>query len=61
MVHYNFTESCMERDNSTSPSEAKEFGIADKVLSRPMQGEEAEAESTKLPLKKAAVQVTNQT
>lgn len=60
IVHYNFTERCMERDNFMSPTEAKEFGIIDKVLSHPMQEEEAEAESTKLPLKEATLEVTNQ-
>ena len=50
----------MERDNFMSPTEAKEFGIIDKVLSHPMQEEEAEAESTKLSLKEATIEVTNQ-
>ncbi|XP_024222839.1 ATP-dependent Clp protease proteolytic subunit isoform X1 [Bombus vosnesenskii] len=53
-------ERCMERDNFMSPTEAKEFGIIDKVLSHPMQEEEAEAESTKLSLKEAVTEVTNQ-
>ncbi|XP_060813874.1 ATP-dependent Clp protease proteolytic subunit, mitochondrial isoform X2 [Bombus pascuorum] len=54
-------ERCMERDNFMSPTEAKEFGIIDKVLSHPMQEEaEAEAESTKLPLKEATLEATNQ-
>ncbi|XP_020720072.1 ATP-dependent Clp protease proteolytic subunit, mitochondrial isoform X2 [Bombus affinis] len=53
-------ERCMERDNFMSPTEAKEFGIIDKVLSHPMQEEEAEAESTKLSLKEATIEVTNQ-
>lgn len=29
----------MERDNFMSPTEAKEFGIIDKVLAHPMQEE----------------------
>ncbi|CAK9833837.1 ATP-dependent Clp protease proteolytic subunit, mitochondrial [Anthophora retusa] len=40
-------ERCMERDNFMSPAEAKEFGIIDKVLTHPMQ--EEEAQQTKLP------------
>lgn len=59
IIHYNFTERCMERDNFMSPTEAKEFGIIDKVLSQPMQ-EEEEVESTKLPLKEATLEVTTQ-
>lgn len=33
----------MERDNFMSPTQAKEFGIIDKVLAYPMQEETAEA------------------
>jgi len=33
----------MERDNFMSPTQAKEFGIIDKVLAHPMQEETAEA------------------
>lgn len=32
----------MERDNFMSPTEAKEFGIIDKVLAHPMQEESTE-------------------
>lgn len=32
----------MERDNFMSPTEAKEFGIIDKVLAHPMQEEATE-------------------
>ncbi|XP_011258689.1 uncharacterized protein LOC105252805 isoform X2 [Camponotus floridanus] len=35
-------EKGMERDNFMSPTEAKEFGIIDKVLAHPMQEESAE-------------------
>lgn len=33
----------MERDNFMSPTQAKEFGIIDKVLAHPMQEESTEA------------------
>lgn len=33
----------MERDNFMSPTQAKEFGIIDKVLAHPMQEETAKA------------------
>ncbi|XP_020286082.1 ATP-dependent Clp protease proteolytic subunit, mitochondrial [Pseudomyrmex gracilis] len=32
-------EKCMERDNYMSPTEAKEFGLIDKILAHPMQDE----------------------
>lgn len=60
ITRYNFTERCMERDNFMNPSEAKEFGIIDKVLCQPMQ---EEAENTKLKertLKEATLEVTTQ-
>lgn len=34
-----FVEKVMERDNFMSPTEAKEFGIIDKILAHPMQEE----------------------
>lgn len=34
-----FVEKCMERDNYMSPTEAKEFGLIDKILAHPMQDE----------------------
>ncbi|XP_077265305.1 caseinolytic protease proteolytic subunit [Temnothorax americanus] len=37
----------MERDNFMSPTQAKEFGIIDKVLAHPMQEETAEAATEK--------------
>jgi len=37
------TAKSMERDNFMSPTQAKEFGIIDKVLAHPMQEETAEA------------------
>lgn len=44
----------MERDNFMSPTQAKEFGIIDKVLAHPMQEETAETamEKTDNVLKK---------
>lgn len=51
-VVYNFkhcilTESRMERDNFMTPTEAKDFGLIDKVLAHPMQEETAEANTEK--------------
>lgn len=37
----------MERDNFMSPTQAKEFGIIDKVLAHPMQEETTEATTEK--------------
>lgn len=37
----------MERDNFMSPTEAKEFGIIDKILAHPMQEETTKEEIEK--------------
>lgn len=43
LIHKNYVAAkSMERDNFMSPTQAKEFGIIDKVLAHPMQ-ETAEA------------------
>lgn len=47
----------MERDNFMSPTQAKEFGIIDKVLTHPMQEEE---ETSTTNLTEAAVEATLQ-
>lgn len=41
-------ERSMERDNFMSPSQAKEFGIIDKVLAHPLQEEEENPSVTTL-------------
>nr|KAF7425897.1 hypothetical protein H0235_008335 [Vespula pensylvanica] len=41
-------ERSMERDNFMSPSQAKEFGIIDKVLAHPLQEEEENPSATTL-------------
>lgn len=46
-LHAALTETSMERDNFMSPTEAKEFGLIDKVLAHPMQEETAETEREK--------------
>lgn len=35
LISYSFSESSLERDKFMSPTEAKEFGLIDKILDHP--------------------------
>lgn len=48
LFHKNYIAAkSVERDNFMSPTQAKQFGIIDKVLAHPMQEETAEAATEK--------------
>lgn len=42
----------MERDKFMSPTDAKEFGIIDKILEHPLQEKDAESKSSSVTEKK---------